>query len=153
MLKLFYRLYPIWHDNGLIYSCNKSYYMKRILVITVIAFALATTGLQADAQPPHAKAWGKKKKGNEWKKGQYYYYPSANVYYNPAANRYWYPKNGSWTNIDILPPSVVVYNQPRRIVYRESDDDIWRDNKVHFSKYRGLGTVTVEKRRKGKNKD
>lgn len=109
--------------------------MKKIIVLLVLFLVTGTVANHADAQPPHAKAWGKKGKHNNWQRGGYRYYPSANVYYSPASRRYWYPRNGVWVNASVLPPSVVVYNQPSYIVYRDMDDDIWRDNRVHYRRY------------------
>lgn len=108
--------------------------MKKIIVLLVLFFATNTLSHHAEAQPPHAKAWSKKGK-KAWKRGGYYYYPSANVYYSPVSGRYWYPRNGRWVNTSVLPPSVVIYQQPGYIVYRDIDDDIWRDNRVHYSRY------------------
>ncbi|NCI47083.1 hypothetical protein [Sediminibacterium soli] len=120
--------------------------MKKITVIGMLLFAAGVVTNEVKAQPPHAKAWGKRAKewredrdddrdDKGWKRGGYYYYPSANVYFSPVSHRYWYPRNGVWINASILPPSVVVYNQPSYIVYREDDDDIWRDNRAHYRRY------------------
>lgn len=114
---------------------SKTDVMKKILMMLVLFFAIGTITNEAVAQPPHAKAWGKKNK-NAWKRGHYYYYPSVNVYYSPVVRRYWYPRNGSWVNATALPPSLVVYEQPRYVVYRDMDDDIWRDNRRHARVYR-----------------
>jgi hypothetical protein len=135
MLKVFWPCSGLfWHDVGLQSGRNKLYFMKKLLMIGIVVLACLSIGTVAVAQPPHAKAWGKKAKHN-WKRGQYYYYPSANVYYNPVAHRYWYPRNGVWVNTGALPRSVIVYKQPAYVVYREMDDDIWRDNRGHYSRY------------------
>ena len=118
-------------------------FMKKMIVMLTIFFAIGTVTNEAVAQPPHAKAWGKKSK-QQWKRGHYYYYPSVNVYYSPVVRRYWYPRNGIWMNTGMLPPSVVVYNQPHYVVYRDMDDDIWRDNRRHARSYR---PVYMERRR------
>lgn len=111
--------------------------MKKILILTMMILATAAFTAEVSAQPPWAKAYGKRgKEDKHWKRGQYYYYPSANVYYSPVSHRYWYPRNGVWVNVGMLPPSMVVYNQPRYVVYRDYDDDIWRDNYRHASRYR-----------------
>jgi hypothetical protein len=107
--------------------------MKKIIGIVMLFFATAILSGQVQAQPRHAKHHPVKPV--KWKRGGYYYYPSANVYYSPVLHRYWYPRNGIWVNATILPPSIVVYKQPAYIVYRNVDDDIWRDNRIHYRRY------------------
>ena len=109
--------------------------MKKLLMIGMMLLGTVSIGTVAVAQPPHAKAWGKRAK-QDFKHGRYYYYPSNNVYYSPAAHRYWYPRNGVWVSANALPRTMVVYNQPSYVVYRDMDDEIWRDNRVHYSRYR-----------------
>ena len=121
--------------------------MKKILLVLAMIIATDAVITNASAQPPHAKAWGKRAKQPDWKRGHYYYYPAANVYYSPVVRRYWYPRNGAWVNTAVLPPSVVVYNRPSYVVYREHDDDIWRDNRVHYRRYYRPVPAMVERTR------
>jgi hypothetical protein len=119
------------------WSGNKLYFMKKLMMIGCMLLATVGVGTVAVAQPPHAKAWGKRAKQQNfknYKQGRYYYYPSHNVYYSPAAHRYWYPNHGVWVSANVLPRTVAVYNQPSYVVY--GDDDIWRDNRVHYDRYR-----------------
>lgn len=124
--------------------------MKKFLALLVLAIAITTVASDAMAQPPHAKAWGKRMKDREWQRGNYYYYPSANVYYSPDENRYWYPRNGSWINVNVLPPSIIITNRPRYVVTRRADDEIWRDNNNHVIKYKG---EKYKGKYKGKDRD
>jgi hypothetical protein len=129
---------------------SKSKCMKKIMILLIVVMAAGAFSSELNAQPPWAKAWGKRAKEEQrWRRGQYYYYPSANVYYSPASHRYWYPRNGVWMNVGVLPPSVIVYNQPSHIVYRDYDDDIWRDNYQHISRYRPQPVYVERPRRSG----
>jgi len=118
--------------------------MKKLLMMATLLLATISVVNVAVAQPPHAKAWGKRAK-HDFKHGRYYYYPKHNVYYSPAAHRYWYPRNGVWVSANVLPRTMVVYNQPSYVVYRDIDNDIWRDNRVHYQRY--YQPVPVERRR------
>jgi hypothetical protein len=111
--------------------------MKRIIILLAIAFFVSTS-FESSAQPPWAKAHGKKDK--EWKQGKkvkkvYYYYPASNVYYSPSNKQYWYPNNGSWVTANTLPAQYVVVNKPRHTVYYDGTE-VWRDNGVHVVKFK-----------------
>lgn len=127
--------------------------MKKLSVLlTIVAATLLST--ESNAQPPWAKAHGKRNK--EWKhshhdgrtavvKTRYYYYPGNNVYYSPVYHRYWYPQNGVWIQLSTLPRGVIVVNQPRYEVYYDGND-VWRDNAVHVKRYKPGVRVNIEAR-------
>lgn len=126
--------------------------MKKLSLLLLVVAAGFVIGTQSSAQPPWAKAYGKRAK--EWKhhdhydrrmvvRNRYYYYPEPNVYYSPSYHRYWYPQNGVWIQLSTLPRGVVVVNQPRYNVYCDGDE-VWRDNAVHVKRYKPGVRVNIE---------
>ncbi len=120
--------------------------MKKLSVFLTTLVIMFFLSSEVSAQPPWAKAYGKRNK--EWKEDRkhrdkhfvqqrraYYYYPASNVYYSPVYHNYWYPRNGAWVNVNVLPRNIVVVNEPRYDVYYDGDD-VWRDNRVHYERYR-----------------
>ena len=123
--------------------------MKKLLIFSVAFVTMLLVTVRTNAQPPWAKAYGKKNK--EWKEHHkhgrdnyqsYYYYPTANVYYNPVRRTYWYPRNGVWISVGVLPANIVVVNQPRYDVYYDGDE-VWRDNSFHCQRYKAPTKVVV----------
>ncbi len=128
--------------------------MKKLTFLLAIVVTGLLISTKSSAQPPWAKAYGKRNK--EWKhahyesrpvvvRNRYYYYPNANTYYSPRFHRYWYPQNGVWVQLSTLPGGIVIANQPRYDVYCDGDD-VWRDNAVHVKRYRPGVRVNVEAR-------
>ena len=98
--------------------------MKR----TMIALALLLgTGTMLCAQPPHAKAHGKRKHQSAYAgkhKQQFYYYPQYNVYYHPAGKRYACYRRGQWVWVTTPPPGLVLQVDDRREFYYDGFD-VW----------------------------
>lgn len=100
--------------------------MKKIKAIGIAIVLIFSVGALS-AQPPHAKAYGKKK---------FYYYPQQNVYFDPVASLYIYHNGPSWSSVSVLPPSLVIsVGAPRVLVYHEGPE-IWYDNPAHVVKYK-----------------
>lgn len=99
---------------------------KTLLLIFVFLIGAGTYTLSAQNPPPHAKAYGLKKK--------YRYYPEANVYYNPTARLYTFLNGGRWITRNSLPNTIRLEGN-----YRDFDfegDDPWRENSKHKEKYK-----------------
>lgn len=119
--------------------------MKKIVVMLVSAFVLtAFTINTVSAQPPHAKAYGKKK---------YYYYPASNVYYDAGPRLYYYNSGPSWTGVSVLPPSInFSIGAPRVVVYHDGPE-VWVNNPQHVVKYKAYKAKPVKyKKHHGKGK-
>ena len=122
--------------------------MKKLPVFLTALVTMSFICTELSAQPPWAKAHGRR--NNEWQRERrhedrrfvpqpqrrsYYYYPSSNVYYSPVYHNYWYPRNGAWVNVNVLPRNIVIVNEPRYDVYYDGDE-VWRENRVHYERYR-----------------
>ncbi|HEY0678395.1 MAG TPA: hypothetical protein VGD17_08910 [Chitinophagaceae bacterium] len=92
--------------------------MKRILIALVFVAGFIIIGKTAAAQQL-----------------KYFYYPATNVYYDPGSDRYIYYRNGSWTQVPVLPPSMAVAGVPRVAVYSPTPE-VWRMNAEHKVKYK-----------------
>jgi hypothetical protein len=98
--------------------------MKRSMMILYMLLATSTALL---AQPPHAKAYGKKGHGhayNDKQSQQFYYYPQYNVYYHPAGKKYACYQRGQWVWLATPPPGLVLRNANRYPFYYD-DFDVW----------------------------
>lgn len=98
--------------------------MKRSMI--VLAMLLATS-MVLSAQPPHAKAYGKRGHHHEYKGNhsqQFYYYPQYNVYYHPASKKYACYERGQWVWVATPPPGLVLRNASRYPFYFD-DFDVW----------------------------
>lgn len=115
--------------------------MKKSVVLFVSAIVLlAFTANTVAAQPPHAKAYGKKK---------FYYYPQSNVYYDAGPGLYYYNTGPSWTGVSVLPASInITIGAPRVAVYHQGPE-VWMDNPVHVVKYKSYKNKPI-KYKKGK---
>lgn len=108
--------------------------MKALLSTAVLLAGLSVTA--AHAQPPHAKAWGKRNKMYvQPARISYIYYPSVNMYFSPVSHRYWYPRNGVWVSVNTLPAGIVIGRNPGYTVYCDDWYEIWRDNPIHRRRY------------------
>lgn len=108
--------------------------MKKLKALLVAVLLMFTAGV-AVAQPPHAKAYGKKK---------FYYYPQQNVYYDPVSAVYIYNNGPQWTSVAVLPPSLVIsVGAPRVMVYHQGPE-VWYDNPVHVVKYKSYKPKKVK---------
>jgi hypothetical protein len=76
---------------------------------------------------------------------KFYYYPNSNVYYNPVAGTYSYVNNGQWVTVSSLPQTIVVKNQPKRVVYY-TGTDVWNRNKVKVKSNNGVVSSTKGKK-------
>lgn len=100
--------------------------IKTIILFFVFLIGTGDYSLSAQNPPPHAKAYGVKKK--------YRYYPQANVYFDPVVKRYTYLSAGRWTTVINLPTSIHLVGS-----YNDFDfegDNPWKDNAKHKEKYK-----------------
>lgn len=117
--------------------------MKKVLLFFTLFTLVLLVHNDVYAQPGKAKAYGKKHKLNHPVHQSFYYYPSANIYYNPVRNNYWYRRNnGIWINVNVLPSHIIVLDQPRYEVYYDGFE-VWRENPVHFKRYKRPKKVIV----------
>ena len=95
---------------------------------TMLALTLLLgTFLLLNAQPPHAKAHGKKKHGATYgsKHGNhFYYYPQHNVYYHPAGKKYACYQRGQWVWVATPPPGLVLRTANRHEFFYDGFD-VW----------------------------
>ena len=84
---------------------------------------------------------------------KYYYYPSQNVYYNEGTQDYWYYGNpsGKWETAKSLPSNYLVNDKTNRYELTYNGTDVWKENKMHKSKYKAKknGKVKMKEQRPG----
>lgn len=115
--------------------------MKRKFLLSAIPMIAALMPLLLNAQPPHAKAWGRREKEDwddddryeryEHTRVYYEYYPSLNLYYNPGAQRYWYPQNGVWIQANVLPERFILSHKRRQKVWCYDDEVVWENQRYY----------------------
>lgn len=95
---------------------------------TIIALSLLLgVGGVLHAQPPHAKAHGKRKHEMEHSgrhQQQFYYYPQYNVYYHPAGKKYACYQRGQWVWVATPPPGLVLRTTNRHEFFYDGFD-VW----------------------------
>jgi hypothetical protein len=132
----------LWHDLGLYIVESNLIAMKKKYVIGAIPIIAIMIPVLLNAQPPHAKAWGKRGKhdrdGDDDRYEQrirsrvyYEFYPSLNVYYNPGERRYWYPQNGVWIQANVLPERFILSNKRRQKVWCYDDEAVWVNQRYY----------------------
>jgi hypothetical protein len=113
-----------WHGNGKFLIGSKQPSMKR--TVMVVAMLLVTSSVLL-AQPPHAKAYGKRNHHQEYKgkySKQFHYYPQYNMYYHPAGKKYACYQRGQWVWVTTPPPGLVLRGSDRREFYYDGFD-VW----------------------------
>ena len=112
--------------------------LKNVAIVLICLFLASCTKTvivekpRGHGPPPHAKAWGHKKKQRVY----YYYYPDANVYFDVSFGKYVYLSGGSWVRVSTLPSSIVINSSRVRIDY--DGDDVYTYNASHKSKYKSV---------------
>jgi hypothetical protein len=81
---------------------------------------------------------------------KYWYYPSQNLYYNDVTGDYWYYDEATtkWADVKKLPGTIKFAVTDDRYPVYYKGTDIWRDNKVHLSKYKVKKNGTVKQKTK-----
>jgi hypothetical protein len=112
--------------------------MKKKYVTLSIPLLMVLMPLFSAAQPPHAKAWGKRGGPAYHRHPQpvrtkvfYEYYPSMNVYFNPVLQRYWYPRNGVWIQANVLPQGFILSNKRRQKVWCYDNESVWVNQRYY----------------------
>ena len=106
--------------------------MKKIILALLIIASFSTSFAQT----------GKKKM-------KFYYYPSANVYQDVSNSQYAYDSSGTWVYTQQLPESIMLGENPRKVIVYHDSPDVWTDNKIHVVKYKN-GVVKKDKVKKDK---
>ena len=116
--------------------------MKKKYLVGAIPMIAALFPILLDAQPPYARAWGKREKRERDDDDDHYerrarsrvyyeFYPSLNVYYSPGEHRYWYPQNGVWIQANILPERFILSNKRRQKVWCYDDEAVWVNQRYY----------------------
>ncbi len=113
-------------------ECYKKKHMKKIILALLIIASFSTSFAQT----------GKKKM-------KFYYYPSANVYQDVSNSQYAYDSSGTWVYTQQLPESIMLGENPRKVIVYHDSPDVWTDNKIHVVKYKN-GVVKKDKVKKDK---
>jgi hypothetical protein len=110
--------------------------MKKILFAL---FAIAFFAVSANAQATKSQ-----------KKRKFYYYPSSDVYFDVSTNEYAYDSSGTWVYVQTLPETIVLGDNPGKVVVYHDTPDVWADNKIHKVKYKN-GVLKKDKPKPNKS--
>ncbi|MEO6489589.1 MAG: hypothetical protein ABIO04_06585 [Ferruginibacter sp.] len=123
--------------------------MKKIIFGIMVLFFAATATAQdqpaASATPATAE--------NATMQGKYFYYPSTNTYYNEASSEYIYydEPSATWLTVKKLPMTIVVEPTATKYPVTYTDNDVWKENEAHKTKYKVKNDGTKEKTKEKTN--
>jgi hypothetical protein len=102
--------------------------MKTIILALVLVCAVST---QSSAQV-------KVETTPAAKDVKFWYYPTQNIYFNETTGEYWYYDEPTvkWVEVKTLPSTITVLDADTKYEVYYKDEEVWRMNQAHKSKYK-----------------
>ncbi|MEO0280224.1 MAG: hypothetical protein ABIM58_04035 [candidate division WOR-3 bacterium] len=98
----------------------------RILFLILFITLSCVTVYEHHGPPPHAKAYGLRKKIVYW------YYPSLEIYYHPERNVYIIFQGGKWVEVIEKPKDIEIYDY---VVIETEEEKPWLKHSYYKMKY------------------